>query len=160
MSFSLVLTPSTAMTQDDEFSPLAGAGIGLHESMGPTAAVSPGTMIGLAVYWWGVAVFWFVMLIVLLPSQIQKLVGDHRKGEVLGIICLFSALFSVGLAPVFGLLSDNCTHRWGRRRPFLVMGTCGVVCSLFGMILSKDIYFFGGFYVIMQAQFHLPAVTA
>jgi len=107
-------------------------------------------MIGLAVYWWGVAVFWFVILIVLLPSQIQKLVGDERKGEVLGIICLFSALFSVGLAPVFGLLSDNCSHRWGRRRPFLVMGTCGVVCSLFGMILSKDIYFFGGFYVVMQ----------
>lgn len=119
--------------------------------------VSKRMMIGLSIYWWGFAVFWFVMLIVVLPSQIRKLVSDERKGETLGMICLFASFFSVLGAPLFGTVSDRCTHRWGRRRPFLVVGTLGVVAMLAGMGLSENVVFFGAFYIAMQTFSNLAA---
>ena len=97
----------------DEFSSLTGAvkrpyGIvagATHDGTNPNK-VPASIMIGLSVYWWGTAVFWFVILIVLLPSQIRVIVGDERKGSVLGVICLCAALFSVhnpNPNPVFSL---------------------------------------------------------
>lgn len=35
------------------------------------------------------------------------------------------------VAPVVGSLSDNCTSRFGRRRPFIV---AGLVATIFGML--------------------------
>jgi len=113
--------------------------------------VATSVILGLALYWWGVAFFWFIMLIVMLPSQLLALAGNERKGVALGAICLFAAFFSVMLAPIIGWVSDHCTHRWGRRRPFMVAGSVGVVLMLAGMQVSTQMVFFGAFYIALQA---------
>jgi len=144
------------MIDDDDLEGLLGLDEDDSEVQSPKGSViyngpvSTSFMLGLSVYWWGVAVFWFVMLIVLLPSQIRHLVGDAQKGAALGSICLGAAFFSILFAPLFGYLSDNCTHRWGRRRPFLVVGTVGVVVCLSGMMLVQNVVLFGAFYIAMQ----------
>jgi len=50
------------------------------------------------------------------------------------------AVFGVFLQPVFGVMSDQCTSRWGRRRPFIMAFTAtvclGMVLVMYGVELS------------------------
>jgi MFS family permease len=96
--------------------------------------------------WWlaFLGVFCFVpavtnsmLLPLMLPPAIAEMVGDSRKAAALGL--LTTTQFSVSLAmPLLGTLSDKCTgafgRRFGRRRPFVVVGC---VLSTTGAVLLK-----------------------
>jgi len=51
----------------------------------------------------------------------------------IGIIMTFDNIFGVLFQPLFGKLSDSCHSRWGRRRPFIMIGA-PVSALLFCMI--------------------------
>ncbi|MBI1801804.1 MAG: MFS transporter [Chloroflexi bacterium] len=87
----------------------------------------------LSFYWFAVGVHWSAILIVLAPTQVLQMVGDARKGETLGNVVLFGAFISMVVAPVFGAWSDRVKTRWGRRRPFVVVGTLLNVVALLGL---------------------------
>lgn len=44
------------------------------------------------------------------------------------------------LLPFFGSLSDKCTNKLGRRRPFILIGTITAVCLMIGLPLLADSY--------------------
>jgi Na+/melibiose symporter-like transporter len=41
--------------------------------------------------------------------------------------------------PLFGSLSDRCRSKWGRRRPFILLGSCLLVVCLILLILTENI---------------------
>jgi solute carrier family 45 protein 1/2/4 len=43
------------------------------------------------------------------------------------------------MQPIVGALSDKCTSRWGRRRPFLVGGSVIVIINLATIGWTRDI---------------------
>jgi solute carrier family 45 protein 1/2/4 len=43
------------------------------------------------------------------------------------------------MQPIVGALSDKCTSRWGRRRPFLVGGSVIVILNLATIGWTRDI---------------------
>ena len=46
--------------------------------------------VALCVFWWGVAVWLYTFVILIIPSQIAIIVGDASKGRALGlVICFF-----------------------------------------------------------------------
>ncbi len=53
---------------------------------------------------------------------------------MLGIILGMGALLSMLVAPVFGAWSDRVRTRWGRRRPFLIVGT--LLCALSLLVMA------------------------
>ena len=67
---------------------------------------------------------------ILLPKQAELIGGPELKGTTLGTVVLSGALISMLCAPLFGALSDRITTPWGRRRPWLVVGTLGNVAGL------------------------------
>ena len=69
----------------------------------------------------------------MLPSQIAALVGDDRKELVTGLVMGGGALASLVLTPVAGAMSDRSRSRFGRRHPFLVVGTLVNVVFLLAM---------------------------
>ena len=74
-------------------------------------------------------IFWSVIQSIIVPVQVQRMVGDADKTIYLGYI---STLASLGGAwgPCIGHWSDNCTSRWGRRRPFMAAGSFVFVIAL------------------------------
>lgn len=40
-----------------------------------------------------------------------------------GVIMAADNILALFMLPLFGAISDKCTHRKGRRTPFIVMGT-------------------------------------
>ncbi len=54
-----------------------------------------------------------------------------NKASSLALVAGVGAIFALVSNPIFGRLSDRCTSRWGRRRPFMVGGIVVGVVALF-----------------------------
>lgn len=87
----------------------------------------------LSLYWFGNGVHWTIILITVLPLQAQMIGGDAVKGATLGTVLLIGAFVSMVVAPLFGSLSDRFITRFGRRRPWMVLGTSMNVLGLLGL---------------------------
>ena len=60
----------------------------------------------------------------LFPLLVQQFVGEETKGTFFGTLRLWGLMVAVLVQALAGLLSDRSTLRWGRRRPFIFIGTC------------------------------------
>jgi Na+/melibiose symporter-like transporter len=74
-------------------------------------------------------IFWSVIQSIIVPIQVQRMVGDADKTIYLGYISTLASLGGVW-GPCIGHWSDNCTSRWGRRRPFMFVGSFVFVIAL------------------------------
>lgn len=41
--------------------------------------------------------------------------------------------------PLIGAMSDHCTHPWGQRRPFVVVGTLVLICAMLSLAWAEEI---------------------
>ena len=87
----------------------------------------------LSFYWLATNVLWSAVLLVTMPSQIKSAVGDSEKGSALGLALAAGAFISLLAAPVFGALSDRIRLPFGRRKPWVVVGTLGNILGLVGL---------------------------
>ncbi len=104
---------------------------------------------------------WGALGIIILPSQVLKIVGDANKGAALAIVLAPGAFVSLFANPLFGWLSDRTHGRlaaWGRRRPYIMLGTLGNIAALVWMALARDIPSLAIAY--MLAQFFSNAAQA
>ncbi len=58
-----------------------------------------------------------------IPLLVQQFVGEAEKGAYYGKFRLWTLMAALLAQALFGMLSDRCTSRWGRRRPFILGGT-------------------------------------
>src|SRR5689334_23128697 len=85
----------------------------------------------LSCYWFAFNFQWGAILAVILPSQIATLVGGHSKELFNGLIPPLGAAVSMLVAPLAGAWSDGFRGRFGRRRPFMLVGSLiNVACLL------------------------------
>jgi Na+/melibiose symporter-like transporter len=87
----------------------------------------------LSCYWLSTNAHWAAILTILLPKQALAIGGDAFKGRTLGIILACGAIVSMLVAPLFGALSDRIVTRWGRRHPWLVVGTLLNIAGLIAL---------------------------
>ncbi len=88
----------------------------------------------LSLFWFGTSTHWAAILLITLPRQVFLISGDAVKGQTLGTVLLIGAFISMVVAPLFGALSDRLTTHWGRRRPWIVVGTLMNVVGILGLI--------------------------
>lgn len=69
------------------------------------------------------------------PLLVEQFVGQTSKAGAFGTIRLWSLMVALLVQALAGLLSDQCTSRWGRRRPFILAGSLAsmLVLILIGM---------------------------
>lgn len=82
------------------------------------------------VFWFGLTARAQVMTALVIPLMVQGFVGDEVKGAYVGQIRLWALMAAVLIQAFMGLLSDRSMLRWGRRRPFILMGTLGELLAL------------------------------
>lgn len=61
------------------------------------------------------------------------LVSLGLSKSLTALIWLAAPLCGVVVQPIVGILSDRTRSRWGRRKPFIVGGTAGVIVSTLGL---------------------------
>ncbi len=96
---------------------------------------------------------WGALGIIIIPGQVLKMVGDLNKGAALAIVLVPGAFVSLFANPVFGWLSDRTHGRlaaWGRRRPYILIGTLVNIAALIWMATARDIPSLALAYVLTQ----------
>jgi Na+/melibiose symporter-like transporter len=73
-------------------------------------------------------------------AKVQVLAPVGLKNTFLGIISFFGLVWAAVIQPVMGALSDRSTSRWGRRRPFLLVGTLLSLVSLTIIAASGNLW--------------------
>jgi MFS family permease len=79
--------------------------------------------LAISCFWLAYNFHWGALLAIVLPSQIALIVGDEQKELYNGLIPSIGAAMSLVATPIAGAFSDRSTSRFGRRRPYLVVGT-------------------------------------
>ncbi len=87
----------------------------------------------MSLYWFATNAHWGAILAITLPVQATFIGGEASKGGALGAILLAGAFVSMVTAPVAGALSDRWVTRFGRRRPWIVIGTLMNIPGLIGL---------------------------
>ena len=64
----------------------------------------------------------------------------HLNETISGAIMAADNVMALFLLPLFGGLSDKCTSRLGRRRPFILFGTLPAICLMLLLPLFADSY--------------------
>jgi MFS family permease len=104
----------------------------------------------LSIYWVAIGYLWTSLGGLIIPDLVIQLVGRRHEGTALAVLEGIGSLMAVVWQPVIGAVSDRTRSRWGRRRPFIVIGTVGDVIFLVGLALSGSYWLVVIFYFLLQ----------
>lgn len=115
--------------------------------------------ISINIYWFALTTRAQVLTPLVLPLLIQQFVGEEAKGTYLGIARLWALMAALLLQALMGILSDNSTLPWGRRRPFILAGAIGESLILVIIGFTTGLSGMGGYWTIF-ALYILSMATA
>jgi MFS family permease len=82
---------------------------------------------------------WTGLHVIVLPKRMEALFGPASAGLALGAITLAGVVTAVIVQPTVGAISDFAETRWGRRKPFIVIGSVLDVFFLWA-VAAADTY--------------------
>jgi len=103
-------------------------------------------------YWFSISYLWNSMGPILLPALVTLLVPESQKGGALGTISALGLIVAIIVQPAAGAWSDAHTSRWGRRRPYIVVGTLFDVLFLLAMAFSGEYLMLLLAYLLLQTS--------
>ncbi|GGR50750.1 MFS transporter [Deinococcus seoulensis] len=107
----------------------------------------------LSAFWFGTAFHWLLLLLVLMPANVESFVGSSLKGTYSGALVAIGAVMALVIPPLVGAHSD----RTGRRVPYLRLGVgvniaglavMGAAVTLLGGMTGFWVYVLG--FVLVQ----------
>ena len=98
--------------------------------------------------WFSLTLRTQVLAGLLVPLFVLNFVGEAQKGSYYGTIRLWALMVAVLAQGLFGLLSDRSRSKWGRRRPFIFIGTVLEVILILAMIWIAGLQGMTGFAVL------------
>ena len=116
----------------------------------PTGLLPLSQLLRLSVYWLGlIAVINGIGVI--LQERIKDLVPDPTiQYTTLGLIQAAGVVIAVLVQPMAGSVSDYTISRFGRRKPYILIGTLLDVLFLVGIATSNTVLAVGAFVVLLQ----------
>jgi MFS family permease len=80
-------------------------------------------LITLNTYWFGLSYLWNSLHVLVLPAVLLTYIADERKNTVLGLLTFSGLIVAMIIQPIAGALSDRTQTRFGKRRPWIAIGT-------------------------------------
>ncbi|GIW41022.1 MAG: MFS transporter [Candidatus Binatia bacterium] len=112
----------------------------------------------LVVLWGALSFHWTVLSNNILPTRALEFSTPATKGRILGLVTVLGALVAMLTSPLAGVLSDESRSRWGRRKPFLLLGVVAGSASLFALVGARTL---AGFLLsVASLQFFLHVASA
>ncbi|MEO8461686.1 MAG: MFS transporter [Chloroflexota bacterium] len=117
----------------------------------PTAELPTRQMVRLSLYWLGLSSI-FTGLTAILSGRIQFAGLGERgsEGTTLFALNFAGAIIAALVQPTVGSISDYTISRWGRRKPYIFIGSILDVVFLFGIASSNTIISIAAFMVLLQ----------
>jgi MFS family permease len=124
---------------------------GADASGRPTTSLPMSQLIRLSLYWLGLsAVFAGIGGILTGRLQFEGLVAPNTEGTALFQMTILGALIAMAVQPTVGTISDYTITRWGRRKPYIVIGSVLDLVFLYGIAASDTVLAIAVFVVLLQ----------
>ena len=111
-------------------------------------------LVTLSIYWLGIQTIWDGLNITIIPGRLDDLSRD-TQGTLLAVIMIAGAVAPIIIQPTVGLISDYTVTRWGRRKPYIVIGSLLDVVFLAGIAFNNDFVAMVAFYFLLQVSSNL-----
>jgi len=120
----------------------------------PTLALPLGHLIRISLYWLGLtAIDGAVGLFIQNRVNFGPFAVDPLEvGRVLFLLSIPVAVISILVQPTVGSISDYTVSRWGRRKPYIVIGSVLDVVFLVGIATSNTILMLGAFAALLAVS--------
>ena len=131
--------------------PLSSADSPVDLDERPTAALPLAQLVRLSLYWLGLSsIFAGITAILGGRLEFEHLVPAGSEGSALFQMTAFGSLIAAIVQPTVGSLSDYTTSRWGRRKPYIVVGSVLDVVFLVGIASSSTVLTIAAFMTLLQ----------
>ena len=123
-----------------------------HDSDGrPTRTLPLTHLLRISLYWLGISTVWSGILdIVNGRLQFTHLVPQGSEGLGAFQIALIGTFIAIAVQPTVGTLSDYTITRWGRRKPYIFVGSVLDVVFLWGIATSNSLAAVAAFVSLLQ----------
>ena len=119
----------------------------------PTAALPLGQLVRLSLYWLGLSsIFAGLQAILGGRLEFEHLVRAGTEGTALFQMTAFGSLIAAIVQPTVGSLSDYTVSRWGRRKPYIVVGSVLDIVFLVGIASSSTVLTIAAFMTLLQVS--------
>jgi MFS family permease len=130
--------------------PLAGVGAQPAETGRPTRALPFVHLLNLSVYWMGINAIWAGLGFVIFQARFREMYGEAFAPSYVTLFETIPVLLAMLVQPTVAALSDYTITRWGRRKPYIVIGTLLDVVFLWGFASSNEIVAMFAFIMLLQ----------
>ena len=118
----------------------------------PTQRALPlSQLLTLSIYWLGIQTIWGGLNTIVIPQRIDAL-NPGAQGVLLAVIIAVGAVAPIIVQPTVGMISDYTVSRWGRRKPYIVIGALLDVVFLAGFAFSNEFLGMLAFYFLLQVS--------
>lgn len=120
----------------------------------PTITLPLGHLIRISLYWLGLtAIDGAVGLFIQNRVNFGPFAVDPLEvGRILFLLSIPVAVISILVQPTVGSISDYTVSRWGRRKPYIVIGSLLDVVFLVGIATSNTILMLGAFAALLSVS--------
>ena len=117
----------------------------------PTNRLPGRELIRVSLYWLGLTSIWAGLGVILASRlELEGLVGGDEVGRTLFLLTLPGTLIAIAVQPTIGSISDYTASRWGRRKPYIFIGTILDVIFLAGIAFSQELIAIAAFIALLQ----------
>jgi MFS family permease len=100
------------------------------------------------IYWMGLTSIAQTMTPLVVPLLVQQFVGEEAKGTFFGTLRLWTLMVALLVQSLMGMVSDRSTSKFGRRRPFIFIGTIGLLIIMALIGVSTNLEGMAGYWVL------------
>jgi Na+/melibiose symporter-like transporter len=90
----------------------------------------------ITIFGFAITALWQGLHTIILPLRILDFVPEAQKNTYLGLLTLSGLLLAMFVQPIAGAVSDRSYFRWGRRRPYILIGGIIVLLLIPGIGLA------------------------
>ncbi|TAK02667.1 MAG: MFS transporter [Chloroflexota bacterium] len=122
----------------------------------PTTDLPKTQLVRLSLYWLGLSSI-FIGLTQILSGRIQYETGGGlfspgSEGTTLFLLNVAGAAIAALVQPTVGSISDYTMSRWGRRKPYIFIGSLLDIVFLYGIASSNTVLAVAAFMVLLQVS--------
>ncbi|MFH0942472.1 MAG: MFS transporter [Chloroflexota bacterium] len=122
------------------------------DESGPSGFKRPVDYFKITVFGFALAAFWAGLHTLIIPVRLLDMVPETQKNTYLGLLTFSGLLVAMAVQPIIGAFSDRTGFRFGRRRPYILLGTILTLVFLPGMGLAASYLVFFGVYLLLQVS--------
>ena len=106
--------------------------------------------IKISIFGFALTALWSSLHSIVLPLRLLDFVAESEKSTYLGLLTFTGLILAMAVQPIAGAISDRSGFSWGRRRPYILLGTMGAILFLPGIGFSQSYAVIFIIYCLMQ----------